>query len=120
MMILFLKKKQGATFFASDFGIEDDNPTPRIPNSYSCCCSCSSQKASSGDISGTKRGIVDNKKYNFPKNALFSQKWPIFKKCPIFTGPDLKRAGRTVLSAQRVRRTKSRGPKSGPGGPLNF
>ena len=40
-----------------------EHPTPRIPNSYSCCCpcccSCSSQKASCGDISGTKRGIID-------------------------------------------------------------
>ena len=33
---------------------------PGIPNSYSfCCCYCSSQKASHGDISGTKRGIID-------------------------------------------------------------
>ena len=34
-----------------------------------------------------------------------------FKKCPIFTGPDLKRARCTGLSAQRARRTKLRGPK---------
>ena len=37
-----------------------DNLTPRIPNSYcSCFYYCSSQKASSGDISETKRGIID-------------------------------------------------------------
>ena len=47
---------------------------------------------------------------HFQKNAKFSKyatvlkKWLIFKKCLIFTGPDLKRARRTVL-------TKSRGPK---------
>ena len=45
------------------------------------------------------------------KKKTFSQKWPIFKKYPIFTGPDLKGARRTVLSAQRARRSKSRGPK---------
>ena len=32
--------------------------THRIHNSCCCCC-CSSQKASHGDISGTKRGIID-------------------------------------------------------------
>ena len=31
----------------------------RIPNSCSCSCSCSSQKASHGNISGTKRVIID-------------------------------------------------------------
>ena len=33
------------------------------------------------------------------------------KKCPIFTGPDLKRAQRTTLSARRARRTKSSRPE---------
>ena len=34
-----------------------------------------------------------------------------FQKCAIFTGPDLKRARRTGLSARRVQRMKSRGLK---------
>ena len=44
--------------------------TPRIPNSCAFC-SCSSQKASHGDISGTKRGIIDQKQFcirKFKKN----------------------------------------------------
>ena len=45
------------------------------------------------------------------KNGLFSKKWPIFQKCPIFTGPNLKRARHTGLSARMARKTKSRGPK---------
>ena len=36
---------------------------------------------------------------------------PNFQKMPSFTGPDLKRARRTVLSARRAPSTKSRGPK---------
>ena len=47
----------------------------------------------------------------FKKNAPFSKKCPIFKKYFIFTGPDLKQARRTGLSARRARRKKSRGPK---------
>ena len=40
---------------------ERDHPTPRIPNSYYSCSSVRpSQKASSGDISGTKPGIIDS------------------------------------------------------------
>ena len=48
---------------------------------------------------------------HFPKNAQVSKKCPILKKNPIFTGPDLKRARCTGLSAQRARRTKLRGQK---------
>ena len=69
-----------------------------------------------------------SKMTHFQKKDQFSKKQPIFKKltifkkcsiftkiahlkrCPIFTGPDLKRARRTSLSARRARRTKSRGP----------
>ena len=52
-----------------------------------------------------------SKKDPFSKNVLFSQKWPTFKKCPIFTRPHLRRVRPTILSARRVRRTGSKGPK---------
>ena len=47
----------------------------------------------------------------FKKNAPFSKKCSIFKKYFIFTGPDLKQARRTGLSARSARSTKWRGQK---------
>ena len=91
----------------------------RIPNSCSCPCSVLHKKRHMA-ISQEPWYIIDpllskrprkKKKSHFLKNALFSKKVPIFKKCSIFTGPDLKRAWRTGLSARRAQRTKSRGPK---------
>ena len=46
------------------------HPTPRIPNSYYYCSCCSSQKASSGDISGTECGIIDLLVSKRPENIL--------------------------------------------------
>ena len=68
-----------------------------------------------------KNDPFSKKRPNFKKTTQFQKNDPFlkFKKCPIFTGPDLKGARRTGLSAQRARRTKSsrpEGPKAGPKG----
>ena len=95
-----------------------ESPIPAAPPAVS-------QKASSDDISGTKRGTVDPedglKSSKMVPNGLKwskmvqmvenGQKWSKWSKMVKNGGIDLKRAQRTGLSARRARRTKSRGPK---------
>ena len=90
--------------------------TPRIPNSYYYYSSVT--KSVKWRYLGNQAwyhrsaGVKTTGEKNLNKKIKEkNSQWPIFKKCPIFTGSDLKRARHTVLSAQRARRTKSRGPK---------
>ena len=91
------RKEKTCHIFAKNYlPVSIQHPTPRIPYSYSYSYCLLLQKASSGDISGTKRGIIDPlvskrlekilnktircKKNKFSKNGPFSKKCTIFKK----------------------------------------
>ena len=70
---IFFSGFQAMSLPAWDNTYDDDelmNPTPRIPNSYYYYYYYSSvTKASSGDISGTKRGIIDPLVSKQPENS---------------------------------------------------
>ena len=65
--------------------INQINQLPRISCSCcSCCCYCPSQKASHGNISGTKRGIIDPHKWSkcsyMVKMFIYGQNVPKWSK----------------------------------------